>query len=98
MPSNFSCSFVFCRLFSEILSGILSESNSLDPDQARHFVLSVCNGYQRTIKAGIELNSINAAEVSYAGALCNIVISKAICNISYFQKQYEFMHIAYKLL
>ena len=43
MPSDFVCfllskEFLKITFFKNNLSGILSVSNSLDPDQARHFV------------------------------------------------------------
>ena len=44
MLGNFACFFVVCDFFFNLifsqknLSGISSMSNSLDPDQARHFV------------------------------------------------------------
>ena len=51
MLSNSSCFFVVCWLFQnshfrKILSGIPSVSNSLNSDQVRHSVQTVCKSYQ----------------------------------------------------
>ena len=54
------------QLFLKILSGIPSVSNSLDPDQARHFAgpdlgLNCLKGYQQmTLVAGLAYRSQNA--------------------------------------
>ena len=49
-----SCNFAgfFCHLLSQKNSfrNTIRESNSMDPDQARHFA-TVCKGYQQTTLA-----------------------------------------------
>ena len=57
-----SADFFSKQIFQKILSGIQSKSNSLDPDQAQHFVRPVqgpvCKGYQQTTLVGKELSVI----------------------------------------
>ena len=47
-----SADFFLNQLFRKILSGIQSESNSLDPGQALIWVQNVCKGYQQMKKDG----------------------------------------------
>ena len=71
--------FLKINLFKKSFRNTIRVSNSLDPDQARHFVQSVCKGYQQMTSplAGKELINNKCSDKTVQ--LCRMIWICTVC-------------------